>query len=178
VDRWWVRPLNRWSIRGRVGIIRPSPLADGLIAYPGESFPPLEEIFTAYVKGYPDLACEPGKASAYSNPPFLALGRIIEEVSGEPYDTYVVDHILIPLGMESTSFQFVEADERYAKDQYPAAKVDDLVAELNDYRGPGQEKLVLQKGEPFATLNDYQSYRPGAACAARPAMSLILCKCT
>ncbi len=27
------------------------------------------------------------------------------------------DHILTPLAMESTGFQLVEADERYAKDQ-------------------------------------------------------------
>ncbi len=143
-------------------------IIDGLIAYPGESFPTLEEIFTAYVKDYPELGCEPGKASVYSNPHFLALARIIEEVSGESFDEYVIDHLLIPLGMESTSFQFVDADERYAKDQYPAAKVDDFIAELNDYRGPGQEKLVLQKGEPFATLNDYQILPPWGGLRGTP----------
>jgi CubicO group peptidase (beta-lactamase class C family) len=143
-------------------------LTNGLIAYPGESFAPLEEVFTAYVKDYPDLVCEPGKASAYSNPPFLALARIIEEVSGVPYDEYVVDNLLTPLGMESTSFKFVEADERYAKDQYPTAKVDDFVAKLNDYRGPGQEKMVLQKGESFATLNDYQILPPWGGLRGTP----------
>jgi CubicO group peptidase (beta-lactamase class C family) len=135
-------------------------LTNGLIAYPGESFAPLEEVFTNYVKDFPDLGCEPGKASVYSNPHFLAQARIIEEVSGEPYDQYVVNHLLAPLGMESTSFKFVEADERYAKDQYPAARADKFVAELNDYRGPGQEQMVLQKGESFATLNDYQILPP------------------
>ncbi|HJS20742.1 MAG TPA: serine hydrolase [Anaerolineales bacterium] len=143
-------------------------LTDGLIVYPGESFPPMEEIFTAYVKDYPDLVCKPGKASAYNNPPFLALARIIEEVSGEPYDTYVVNHLLTPLGMESTSFQFVEAEERYAKDLYPAAKVDDFIAQLNDYRGPGQEKVVLQRGEPFVTLVDYQILPPWGGLRGTP----------
>lgn len=143
-------------------------LTDGLIVYPGESFPPLQEIFTTYVKEYPDLVCEPGKAAAYSNPPFLALARIIEEVTGEPYTTYVVEHLLAPLAMEETSFPFVEADERYAKDQYPAAKVDAFVAELNDYRGPGQEVLVLHKGESFATLNDYQILPPWGGLRGTP----------
>ena len=53
--------------------------------------------------------CEPGKVSQYANPHYLALARIIEEVSGEPYETYVVDHILTPLAMQSTDFQMVEA---------------------------------------------------------------------
>ena len=135
-------------------------LTNGLIALPGESFASLEEVFTNYVKDFPDLACEPGKASVYSNPHFLALARIIEEVSGEPYDQYVVDHLLTPLGMGQTSFKFVEADERYAKDQYPVNRIDKFVAELNDYRGLGQEKIVLQKGERFATLEDYQILPP------------------
>jgi CubicO group peptidase (beta-lactamase class C family) len=143
-------------------------LTNGLIAYPEESFAPLEEVFTAYLKDYPDLVCEPGKASAYTNPPFLALARIIEEVSGVPYDTYVVDHLLTPLAMGSTSFKFVEADERYAKDQYPAANIDDFIAKLNDYRGPGQEKMVLQKGESFATLNDYQILPPWGGLRGTP----------
>jgi hypothetical protein len=42
------------------------------------------------------LVCEPGKVSQYSNPHYLALARIIEEISGESYETYVIDHILIP----------------------------------------------------------------------------------
>jgi CubicO group peptidase (beta-lactamase class C family) len=70
--------------------------------------------------------------------------------------------------MESTSFPFVEADERYAKDQYPADKIDSFVAELNDYRGGGQEQLVLQRGEPFATLNNYQILPPWGGLRGTP----------
>jgi len=143
-------------------------LTNGLIAFPRESFPALEEVFTTYVNDYPDLVCEPGKASAYSNPPFLALARIIEEVSGEPYETYVVDHILTPLAMESTSFKFVKADERYAKDQYPVTKIDNFIAQLKDYRGPIQEKFVLQKGESFVTLADYQILPPWGGLRGTP----------
>ena len=143
-------------------------LTDGLIVKPEESFAPLEEIFTTYVKDYPDLVCEPGKVSNYSNPHFLALGRIIEEVSGEPFETYVVDHILTPLAMESTRFQLVEADERYAKEQFPAAQIDEFVAKINEYRGPGQEALVLQKGEAFATLDDYRILPPWGGLRGTP----------
>ena len=143
-------------------------LVDGLIAKRGESFPPLEEIFTTYLKGDPELACKPGEISQYANAHYLTLARIIEEVSGESYETYVVDHILIPLAMDSTHFQIVEAPERYAKGQYPTAKIDELVAKLNEYRGPGQEEFVLQKGEAFATLDDFTPLAPWGGLLGTP----------
>jgi CubicO group peptidase (beta-lactamase class C family) len=144
-------------------------MTDGLIVYqPGEKFASLEEIFSGYVKEFPDLTCEPGKASIYSNPPFLALARIIEEVSGEPYETYVIDHLLIPLDMQSTRFELVEAEERYAKDQYPTNQVDQFIARMNEYRGPGQEGLVLQRGERYSTLEDYRIFPPWGGLRGTP----------
>jgi CubicO group peptidase (beta-lactamase class C family) len=143
-------------------------LTTGLIAKRGESFPPLQEIFSAYVKDYLDLQCEPGKYSNYANAHFLALARIIEEASGEPYETYVVDHILTPLGMDSTHFQIVEAPERYAKGQYPTAQIDELVAQLDEYRGSDTGDLVLQKGESFATLDDFTPLAPWGGLLGTP----------
>jgi CubicO group peptidase (beta-lactamase class C family) len=143
-------------------------LTTGLIAKRGESFPPLEEIFTAYVKDNLDLQCEPGKYSNYANTHYLALGRIIEEVSGEPYDSYVVDHILTPLGMDSTHFQLVEAAERYAKGQYPTAKIDELITQLNEYHGSGQEDIILQKGESFSTIDDFRPLPPWGGLLGTP----------
>jgi CubicO group peptidase (beta-lactamase class C family) len=112
--------------------------------------------------------CEPGKYSNYANSHYLALARIIEEVSGEPYETYVVDHILTPLAMQSTHFQLVEADKRYAKGQYPAARTDSLISQLNDYRGPGQEDLILKKGEPFTTMDDFRILPPWGGLLGTP----------
>ena len=143
-------------------------LTTGLIAQRGESFAPLEEIYTAYVKDNHDLVCEPGKYSNYANSHYLALARIIEEVSGETYETYVVDHLLTPLVMKSTNFQLVEAEERYAKGQYPATKTDGLIAQLNEYRGPGQEDLILQKGESFSTLDDFRPLPPWGGLLGTP----------
>jgi CubicO group peptidase (beta-lactamase class C family) len=143
-------------------------LAHGLIALPGEAFAPLEEIFAAYVKDYPDLVCEPGKVSQYANPHYLALARIIEEVSGEAYDTYVVDNLLTPLAMESSSFQFVKTDQRYAKGQFPAAQTDKFIVELNDYRGPGQEAAFLQKGESFSTMDNVRILPPWGGLRGTP----------
>ena len=143
-------------------------LTNGLIAVPGESFAPLDELFSAYVKDYPNLVCEPGKVSNYSNSHYLALARIIEEVSGEPYDTYVIDHLLTPLAMDSSSFELVEPNERYAKEQYLTNLVDGLLAEVSEYRGPGQESLVLQTGERYSTLGDYRVLPPWGGLRSSP----------
>ncbi|RPI83924.1 MAG: class A beta-lactamase-related serine hydrolase [Chloroflexi bacterium] len=165
---------ERWEVTVRQLLTHAACMPDeqrlviGLIAKRGESIASLEEVFTNYVKDNHDLVCEPGKVSNYSNAHYLALGRIIEEVSGEPYDTYVVDHILTPLAMESTHFQLVEASERYAKGQWQTAQTDDLVAQLNKYRGPGQEYLILQRGESFSTMDDFRILPPWGGLLGTP----------
>lgn len=45
----------------------------------------------------------PGVAYEYSNYGFAILGRIVSRVSGKPYDAYVSEQILRPLGMTSTT---------------------------------------------------------------------------
>ncbi len=50
------------------------------------------------------LQFEPGEGQSYSNAGFMVLGAIIEKVSGEPYDEYVLHHIFEPSGMASSGF--------------------------------------------------------------------------
>jgi CubicO group peptidase (beta-lactamase class C family) len=45
----------------------------------------------------------PATAYEYSNYGFAILGRIVRQVSGEPYPQYVAAHILKPLGMTATT---------------------------------------------------------------------------
>jgi CubicO group peptidase (beta-lactamase class C family) len=140
----------------------------GLIALRGESLPSLEEVFADYVEAAGDLTCEPGQRSTYANAHYLTLGRIIEEVSGEPYEAYVIDHLLTPLGMQATHFQLVEAEERYAKGQYPSDNTAALVAQLSEFRGSGQEAYVLQEGESFSTINDFRLLPPWGGLLGTP----------
>jgi CubicO group peptidase (beta-lactamase class C family) len=53
-------------------------------------------------KGIP-FSNAPGIAYEYSNFGFAILGRIVARVSGRPYDEYVADNLLRPLGMTSTT---------------------------------------------------------------------------
>ncbi len=135
-------------------------MTHGLIARRGENLPSLEEVFSQYVKTDPKLVCEPGKTSQYANMHYLALALIVEKVSGEPFETYVVDHILTPLKMESTRFQLVEATERYAKPQYPADQTGKLLTEIKAFRGFGQEAMVLGKNGTFSTMDDFRILAP------------------
>jgi CubicO group peptidase (beta-lactamase class C family) len=47
----------------------------------------------------------PGVAYEYSNYGFAILGRIVTRASGVPYQRYVAEHILRPLGMASTTLE-------------------------------------------------------------------------
>jgi len=53
---------------------------------------------------YQEVAFEPGSKFQYSNPAFIYLARVIEAVSGDPYQVYVQKNILLPLGMTYAYF--------------------------------------------------------------------------
>jgi CubicO group peptidase (beta-lactamase class C family) len=53
---------------------------------------------------YTQLNFAPGSKYSYSNPGVIFLGRIIELLSGDDYETYVTKNILTPLGMHSSFF--------------------------------------------------------------------------
>jgi D-alanyl-D-alanine carboxypeptidase len=57
-----------------------------------------------YVKLYGNrpVSFTPGSRMEYSNYGFILLGRLIELTSGQPYETYVRQHIYIPAGMLHT----------------------------------------------------------------------------
>lgn len=56
----------------------------------------------------PPVIREPGSAYMYDNFSFLLLGMIVENVSGEPFETYMQQHIFKPLGMDNSSFVLID----------------------------------------------------------------------
>ena len=58
-------------------------------------------------RGIP-FSTAPGTAYEYSNFGFAILGRIVANVSAQPYATYVSENILLPLGLDSTTLQAAE----------------------------------------------------------------------
>ncbi len=53
---------------------------------------------------YTEVEFSPGSKYSYSNPGIVYLGRTIEQISGEPWETYVDKNILRPLGMLKAFF--------------------------------------------------------------------------
>ena len=49
----------------------------------------------------PELRCRwrPGERMSYSNPGYLVAGYLLEKFSGQPYEQYLAQHLLRPLGM-------------------------------------------------------------------------------
>ena len=72
----------------------------------GDRQQPMPEAdFTALLRNGVPFAQAPGTAMEYSNLGYALLGRIVANVSGMPYRTFVEQNLLIPLGMTSSGFE-------------------------------------------------------------------------
>lgn len=67
-------------------------------------FEPTEWGQLAAMFPYSEIEFEPGSRHSYSNPAIIFLGKIIEELSGDPYEVYIDKNILKPLEMYHTYF--------------------------------------------------------------------------
>jgi CubicO group peptidase (beta-lactamase class C family) len=66
---------------------------------------------------YQEVMFQPGSRFSYSNPGFIYLARIIELLSGDPWETYVQKNIFAPLGLTHSYFgitpYYLEADRSH-----------------------------------------------------------------
>jgi CubicO group peptidase (beta-lactamase class C family) len=115
---------------------------------PGRGTPPdtLAEHVAAVSRA--TLLFEPGTAWNYSNIGIAALGRIIEVVTGQPYDRFLAERIFQPLGMTDTFF-FVPPDKA------------NRVASVYTYEPDGLKRATMQparypapEGGLFSTAGD------------------------
>lgn len=75
-------------------MFRSSTAADAV----GAPRPASAETVIRYMRGQP-LQFNPGSGYSYSNLGYAVLGRVIERVSGRPYEAYVRDDVLAPMGI-------------------------------------------------------------------------------
>ncbi len=92
--------------------IRPGPLADG-----EASLQPLREYLRARLVQY----APPGRATAYSTYGISLAGVLVEDVSGLPFERYLVDSIWRPLGMTRTWVTIPDGMRSHAATPYDVA---------------------------------------------------------
>lgn len=71
---------------------------------PWQPFEPTEWAQLVAMMPYQELAFAPGTKFQYSNQGFIYLARVIEKLTGDPYQVYVQKNILTPLGMTYSYF--------------------------------------------------------------------------
>ncbi len=82
----------------------------------------------AITYGLSPLQFEPDSKYEYCNPGINTAGRIIEVVSGMPYEDFMQTRLFDPLGMKDTTFWPTESQEkRVAKSYKPSATRDGFV---------------------------------------------------
>lgn len=78
------------------------------------------DALAGYVRGMKDVrpSAPVGSKYQYSNANYTILARLVEVVSGEPFEQYLRNHVLIPLGMSQTCFTSDEASGRAIGHRY------------------------------------------------------------
>ncbi len=72
---------------------------------PWEPFEPTTWNQLVAMMPYQQLLFKPGSRYSYSNPGFIYLARVIEQITGDPWDAYVQKNIFAPLGMNRSYFR-------------------------------------------------------------------------
>jgi CubicO group peptidase (beta-lactamase class C family) len=101
-------------------------------------------LIKAKLPDYAELAYEPGSEGIYTNVGYMVLSALIEAVSGQTYQEYMIDHIFKPLGMDQTNWTYTEA--MIAKEATGAAPSLDLQALLLP--------LVMEKDKRDAMIRE------------------------
>lgn len=67
-----------------------------------------KEGFTALLKKGLSFSTVPGTTFEYSNLGYVLLGRIINKITGIPYEQFILETVCQPLGMKDISWEFTE----------------------------------------------------------------------
>ncbi|MDF9826969.1 CubicO group peptidase (beta-lactamase class C family) [Ereboglobus sp. PH5-10] len=106
---------------------------------------PLSKLVDIYAAS--DLLFEPGTDYSYANTDINTIGRIIEIVSGMPYEDFLQKRLLDPLGMSDTTF-------------WPDAKQVERIATC--YRGDPKKRTLTAQPNAYLRypLNDRANRHP------------------
>ncbi len=125
-----------------------APTLDGL---------PLKDAVRSYTNT--PMIFDPGTKYQYSNAGINTAGRIIEVVSGKPYETFLEERLLAPLGMKDTTFWPSEEQvARLAKSYRPDASKTNLaefpISQLQYPLTDRVRRFPMPGGGLFGTAED------------------------
>ena len=133
---------------------------------PNDLMPPREWL----VSHMPARVRPPGEVAAYSSYGAALAGYIVARVSGEPYDQYVQEHILNPLGMAHTTARSPTPQDIRAHASEGYTYEDGAFKAFPDYSDMGQPAMAPAGGmQSSATdmarfmIAQLQDGRPGDA---------------
>lgn len=126
---------------------------------PWEPFEPTTWNQLVAMMPYQELLFEPGSRYGYSNPGFIYLARVIEQLSGDPWEVYVQKNIFNPLGMTRSYFAatpyYLAADRPHNYTRIrDAAGRESLIDNGTDF-DPG---ITMPNGGWNAPLGDLVTY--------------------
>jgi CubicO group peptidase (beta-lactamase class C family) len=117
-------------------------------------FEPTEWSQLVAMMPYTEVEFAPGSKYSYSNPGIVYLGRVIEKISGEPWETYIDKNILRPLGMTRAFFDHAPyhllADRSHS---YTASK-----GQVVEGRFDFDTGITVSNGGLNAPLGDMEKY--------------------
>jgi D-alanyl-D-alanine carboxypeptidase len=116
---------------------------DAFTRAPKSQFASNADYFTFVSTQPPTFA--PGERNQYCNGCYIALGAIVEKVSGMPYEKYVAEHVFARAGMTSTG---------YLRSDRPAADI----AQGYTRRGGGVSAQALRPSSPQALVNNIEMH--------------------
>ncbi|HEX6096239.1 MAG TPA: serine hydrolase domain-containing protein [Thermoanaerobaculia bacterium] len=102
---------------------------------PWEPFEPTEWAQLVAMMPYEQLLFPPGEKYGYSNPAYVYLGRIIEQLSGDPWDAYVYKNIFLPLGLHRSYFRKTPISLRRYRSRHYALEKDEAGAFVHEDKG-------------------------------------------
>ena len=149
------RPARPITIRDALSHMSGLPFKSA-IEHPTLDVVPLE---TA-VRSYPllHLKHDPGAGYLYSNAGINTAGRIIEVVSGMPYETFIQERLCAPLGMADTTFQLTSAQVARLATAYRAKEDASGLApvQIAQLKHPldGDGRYPMPGGGLFSTADD------------------------
>lgn len=120
--------------------------AIGMAALAPEKVPPLGEYLT---RRLPPQTMPPRETISYSNHGVALAGYLVELASGQPYASYVRDHIFTPLGMTRSTFECIDPKSPDIPRGYTLRNGRAVPVPI-DYPAVGPAGSMLSTGEDMA----------------------------